>query len=111
MRIDITELRRQGRSDQAILDLLQLQSLGMAPGRASVPRLRELWGCHQSTVSRRMAAVAQLGVCTVQNRWGSYTVSNERAQVARVQCVRPKSSLAAMRWECLRERWREVAHV
>lgn len=105
----ITALRRQGGSDQAILDLLQLQSLGMAPGRASVRRLCELWDCHQSTVSRRMAAVAQLGVCTVQNRWGSYTVSDERPQVARVKRVRPESSLAAIRWECLRERWREAA--
>jgi DNA-binding IclR family transcriptional regulator len=108
MRIDVTELRKAGGNDQAILDLLQLQSLGMAPGRASVRRLRELWGCHQSTVSRRMAAIAALGVCTVHNRWGSYTLSAERPQVARVNCVRPDASLNAMRWEILRERWREV---
>lgn len=107
--LSITTLRRQGGSDQAILGLLQLQSLGMAPGRASVRRLCELWGCHQSTVSRRMAAVAQLGVCTVQNRWGSYTLSDERPVTRRPQRLRPHGAVAAQRWENLRRRWREVA--
>ena len=101
MNINITQLRSDGANDSAILDLLQLRQLGMVPGRCSVQRLQELWSCHQSTVSRRMGAVADLGVCTVRNTWGGYMVSPERSPEA----------AAARRWEALRRRWREgVTH-
>lgn len=58
--------------DRAILDLLHLQQLGIAPGSAPVALLRNLWHITQPQVSRRMAAIEALGVYHVENRWGRY---------------------------------------
>lgn len=58
--------------DLAILDLMHLQQLGLAPGSASVALLRNLWGISQPQVSRRMAAIDALGMYHIENRWGRY---------------------------------------
>lgn len=58
--------------DRAILDLLHLQQLGIAPGSAPVALLRSIWRVSQPQVSRRMAAVEALGIYHIENRWGRY---------------------------------------
>jgi hypothetical protein len=70
--------------DKAILDLLHLRELGLVPGRAPVRLLENLWCVRQSQVSRRMAAVAELGVVYVKACYGTYllveTSDNRRAK-------------------------------
>jgi len=58
----ITGLRTPGdiRRDRAILDLLQLQELSNMPGLVITRELQLLWGCSQSQVSRRLAAIDRL---------------------------------------------------
>lgn len=109
MKIDITELRNRGGKDGAIVDLLQLMQLEIAPGRIRTKRLIELWDCHQCTVSRRMAAIAELGCCTVRSSWGGYTICAEKAKVKRLPRYRHDPEAARQRWENLRQRWQEVA--
>lgn len=59
--------------DIAILDLLQLQELGHVPGCAHVGMLMNLWSVSQPQVSRRMAAIRELGLCGVEaSHHGSY---------------------------------------
>ena len=108
MKLDVTELRKAGGSDQAILDLLQLQDLGLVPGQPRTKELEELWGCHQSTVSRRMAAIAELKCCRVITGWGSYRVTEEAPLPKRSLPPKPDTQLARLRWENLRRRWQEV---
>ena len=108
MKIDITDLRQRGANDHAIVDLLQLIALDMAPGRIRTRALIELWDCHQCTVSRRMAAIAELGVFTVRSSWGRYTISTEKAKVKRLPRYRHDPQAARQRWENLRQRWQEV---
>ena len=82
--------------DRAILDLLHLEELGLVPGSVTVRQLRELWGCSQPMVSRRMMAIHQLGrywVCSGFGRYKVFSVDERRAQ----------------RWELLRRQLREVA--
>lgn len=62
-------------TDRAIVDLLELQELDMAPGILTSSDLRELWGISQPQVSRRLAAIDRLGAWHVQpqlGRLGSY---------------------------------------
>lgn len=108
MKIKVAALRQRGANDHAIVDLLQLVELGMVPGRVSVDRLRELWGCSQSQVSRRMNAIADLGLCRVRSGWGSCLVTEEAPLPKRALPPRPETQLARLRWENLRRRWREV---
>lgn len=82
--------------DKAILDALHLEELGLVPGSVTVRQLRELWGCSQPMVSRRMAAIHQLGrywVCSGFGRYKVFSADERRAQ----------------RWELLRRKLREVA--
>ena len=83
--------------DLAILDLLQLEELGLAPGCVTVQRLRRLWGISQPQVSRRMAAVHELGVYWVQPGGGQY------------QLLTSRPITAAERWEAVRRQLQEVA--
>jgi hypothetical protein len=109
MKVDITALRESGGKDGAIVDLLQLVQLEMVPGRIRTRALIELWGCHQCTVSRRMAAIAELGCCTVRSSWGGYTISPEKTKAKRLPRYRHDPQAARQRWENLRQRWQEVA--
>lgn len=109
MQIDITRLRKAGGSDQAILDLLQLLDLGLVPGQPRTKELEALWGCHQSTVSRRMAAICELRCCRVITAWGFYRVTDEAPLPKKLPPAKPDTQLARLRWENLRQRWREVA--
>lgn len=77
--------------DRAILDLLHLEELGLLPGSVTVQELRELWGCSQPMVSRRMAAIHQLGRYWVSAGWGRYKVFSTHER-------------RAQRWELLRQR-------
>ena len=81
--------------DRAIVDLLQLEELGLVPGSVSVRQLRELWAASQSQVSRRMTAIHQLGRYWVKPGWGRYKLmsSHERR---------------AQRWEAVRRQLRET---
>ena len=92
----IHSLRTNGHKDTAILDLLHLQELHELPVRLRVGYLRELWQCSQSQVSRRMAAIAELGCCCVENCWGRYRLSVEVKQTKR------------QRWAVLQQQWREA---
>lgn len=63
MALDPLALRQHPRTettDRAILDLLELQAWGMAPGEVTTAELQQRWHCSQSSVSRRLAAVGQL---------------------------------------------------
>ena len=82
--------------DRAILDLLHLEELALVPGSVTVRQLRELWGCSQPMVSRRMAAIHQLGRYWVTTGWGRYKVFSA-------------DDRRAQRWELLRRQLREVA--
>ena len=83
--------------DKAILDLLQLHQLGMAPGRASVCTLMQLWGVSQLQVSRWMNAIRKLGLLWVEAGGGTYRLIDRHEE----RCSRD-------RWEAMRERLREV---
>jgi hypothetical protein len=47
-------------------------------GVASTATLREAWGCDQSTVSRRVNAVAAAGLADITTGWGGYRVHGLR---------------------------------
>lgn len=83
--------------DKAILDLLQLHQLGMAPGRAHVRTLMELWGISQPQVSRRMTAIRELGVLWVEAGGGTYRLID-----------RHEERRSRDRWEALRQKLQEV---
>ena len=65
--------------DRAIVDLLELQELNLAPGILTTSGLRELWGCSQSQVSRRLSAVAAAGLADITPGWGAYQVHGVEA--------------------------------
>lgn len=92
----IHALRANGHRDTAILDLLHLKELHELPVRLRVGYLQELWQCSQPQVSRRMAAVGELGCCCVENYWGRYRLSVEVKQTKR------------QRWAALQQQWREA---
>jgi hypothetical protein len=92
----IHALRANGHRDTAILDLLHLKELHELPVRLRVGYLQELWQCSQPQVSRRMAAVGELGCCCVENCWGRYRLSVEVKQTKR------------QRWAALQQQWREA---
>ena len=81
--------------DKAILDALHLKELGLVPGSVTVQELRELWGCSQPMVSRRMAAIHQLGWYWVSAGWGRYKVFSTHER-------------RAQRWEAARRQLQEV---
>ena len=64
--------------DLAILDLLQLVELGLAPGAIKTARLQRLWNVSQSQVSRRMTAIHQLDMYWIEAGWGQYVLHNNR---------------------------------
>lgn len=89
-------------TDRAILDLLDLEQLGVAPGVASVALLKVLWGCSQSQVSRRMSAIDGLGLYQVRSGWGRYTLIQPRP------CKPKDGPTSRERWEVVRQQLREA---
>lgn len=109
MNLNIAAIRRAGHSDQAVLDLLQLDQIGVVPGRIRVTQLCELWSCHQSTASRRMSAVNQLGIVAVRSNWGAYTIDDEPPPQVKPMRRPTPAAVAARRWKAAQQRWRGVA--
>ena len=108
MKVDVHRLRKAGASDQAILDLLRLIRLGLAPSRRlNTTVLRDLWSCSQPQVSRRMKAIASLGVCIVRSSWHGYYITDERPAKQPLRLLPPKTdpAVAASRWEDIRRRF------
>ena len=92
MIFDLQSLRTDSRTrDIAILDLLQLEQLGVVPGSIKTERLCSMWNVSQSQVSRRMAAVHGLGIYSVQNGYGRYKIFT-------------KYEVCAQRWERAKRR-------
>ncbi len=93
----ITGLRAPGdiRRDRAILDLLHLQELGHAPGLVATRQLQLLWGCSQSQVSRRLAAIDRLP------GWRVLWQRGPRAEAWISPAVAPSPR---ERWEAIRQR-------
>ena len=91
--ISIHDLRNgdPGR-DRAILDLLHLHQIGLAPGHPHVRTLMLLWGISQPQVSRRMTAIRELGVLWVEAGHGQYRLIERHEE----RCSRD-------RWEAIRE--------
>ncbi len=88
--------------DKAILDLLHLEQLGLAPGVASVALLRALWSCSQSQVSRRMSAIDNLGLYRIRSGYGRYTLIQPRT-------YKPQAELTSReRWEAVRQQLQEA---
>jgi len=102
----IHDLRSAGGKDAAILDLLHLQELHELPVRLRVTYLQEVWRCSQSQVSRRMAAINELGCCRVESQWGRYRLSMEAPLPKRERIDHLAAS--RQRWAALQQRWREA---
>lgn len=89
-------------TDRAILDLLELEQLGVAPGVASVALLRALWGISQAQVGRRMTAINGLGLYRVRSGWGRYTIIQPRP-------YKPKTEPTSQeRWEAVRNQLQQA---
>ena len=94
--------------DRAIVDLLELQELDLAPGVLTTGGLQELWGCSQSQVSRRLAAIDRLTHWSVQGWQGGRDGFWLAPRLAPAP-VLPEPGLSPReRWEALRLQWREV---
>lgn len=91
--------------DKAILDALHLKELGLVPGRAPVKLLESLWRVSQPQVSRRMAAVAELGLFMVRSDNGFYLLVelSEHRRRGRTRDEREQAEEA--RWAACRERY------
>lgn len=91
--------------DRALLDLLELEQLGMVPGMAPVALLKALWKLSQPQVSRRINAIAELGIYQVRPGHGRYTLIQPRP-------TRPKPKPPQLspkeRWEAARRQLQEV---
>ena len=74
----LLDLRGQ-HGDKTLLDYLTLVTLAPTPGSLPVATLRERWGCSQSQVSRRLAAVARTGLVDITAGWGAYQVHQVEA--------------------------------
>jgi hypothetical protein len=65
-------------SDRVLMDYLHIRVLTGGCGFAATSALREAWGCDQSTVSRRVNAVAAAGLADITTGWGGYRVHGLR---------------------------------
>jgi len=66
-------LRPQVR-DQILLDYLTLMTLAREPGQVGTLELQQRWQCSQPQVSRRVHAIARVGLAEVTAGWGQYQV-------------------------------------
>ena len=116
--MNISDLRQRNAyglaADRAILDLLELQELGMAPGILTTAQLRTLWRCSQSMVSRRLHAIDRLGTWQLRPNMsieGSYWLAPRLKPAAPMPPSGPRRRRyqplpdAAKRWEKVRQRW------
>jgi hypothetical protein len=65
-------------SDRVLMDYLHNRVLTGGCGLAATAQLQEQWGCDQSTVSRRVNAVAAAGLADITTGWGGYRVHGLR---------------------------------
>ena len=66
---------RHQHGDQAVLDLLHVAMLlRYEPGIVTTEQLKEAWQVHQSSVSRRMAALRRQGLIDASRGHGGYNV-------------------------------------
>jgi hypothetical protein len=65
-------------SDRVLMDYLHIRVLTGGCGLAATAQLQEQWGCDQSTVSRRVNAVAAAGLADITAGWGGYRVHGLR---------------------------------
>jgi hypothetical protein len=91
--------------DKAILDALHLQELGFIPGKVPVRLLESLWHVTQPQVSRRMAAVAELGLYYVKSAHGAYVVAQLTSQ-RNQEAAREQEELNS--WAARRERYEAI---
>lgn len=99
--IDIHALRNGSTSsDRAILDLLHLEQLGMAPGVVAVRLLTALWNSSQPQVSRRMKAIGAMNLYHVRSGWGCYTLIQPGPQKP------PLTS--SERWDAVRQQLQQM---
>jgi len=92
-------------SDRAILDLLELEQLGVAPGVAPVALLKALWNVSQPQVCRRLAAIGELGIYRVRAGHGRYMLIQPRPEPK----AKPEPQLSPReRWEAARRQLQEV---
>lgn len=106
LRPTIHGLRTAGGKDAAILDLLHLLELHEPPVQLRVDYLQGLWQCSQPQVSRRIAAINELGYCRAENLWGSYRLSIEPPASAPERSSLLQTS--RQRWAALQQQWKEV---
>jgi hypothetical protein len=60
--------------DRELMDYLHIRALTGGCGCVATAALREAWGCDQSTVSRRMNAVAAAGLADITAGGGQYQI-------------------------------------
>ena len=94
--------------DRAIVDLLELQELDLAPGLVTTSGLRELWGCSQSQVSRRLSAIDRLTPWSVQCWQGGRQGFWLAPRLGPAPVLPEPGPSPRERWEALRLQWREV---
>lgn len=88
--------------DRALLDLLELEQLGVAPGVAPVALLKALWNLSQPQVCRRINAIAELDIYQVRAGHGRYTLIQPRP-------YKPKPGPTSQeRWEAVRQQLQDV---
>ena len=93
-------------SDRALLDLIELLDLGLAPGLLQAPQLGELWGITQPQVSRRLAALHRFTPWQIQGWQGGRQGYWIGPPVGPMPEPVPAPDPAA-RWEALRLRLQE----
>lgn len=93
---------RQQHSDQMALDWLSVAMLlRYEPGIVATEQLMQAWGVGQSTVSRRLAALAAAGLLDVSRGHGGYAVHGFSAasikNEPRLDTVRPSALAFSLR--------------
>lgn len=92
-------------TDRAILDLLELEQLGVAPGVVPVALLKALWNISQPQVCRRMNAIGELGIYRLRAGYGRYTLIQPRPEPK----AKPQLQLSpGERWEAARRQLQQV---
>ena len=92
-------------ADRAILDLLELEQLGVVPGVVPVALLKALWKLSQPQVCRRVNAIGELGIYEVRPGHGRYSFIQPRPTKPAPE---PQQLSARDRWEAARRQLQEV---
>lgn len=92
-------------ADRAILDLLELEQLGVVPGMVPVALLKALWKLSQPQVCRRINAIGELGIYQVRAGHGRYTLIQPRPTKPE---LKPLQLSPRERWEAARRQLQEV---